>query len=179
MMQMREDRMREDVIGRIGPISLIRLIRPIGPMKTYEKTLLFRVFFHYVYSKPNFVVDSYLSRQVIAHMLKRHFCASADTALHWGKDFAVSPSYHYEAILRGESFDFRLRRHCSHLLDYSRRGLPATFLTRALSFDYSLIQCSDFPPEQLTYVCYSSNCLIHLSIITHKSQNEKYNSIRQ
>lgn len=84
-------------------------------------------FFSVVYNKPNFVVDSYLSRRAIARTLERHFCASADTALHWGKDFAVSPPYRYEANLRRDSLGFRLGRHCSHLLDYSRRGLPATF----------------------------------------------------
>lgn len=40
--------------------------------------------------KPDSVIDSYLSRPVIAHRLKRHFHPKMDTALHVGKDFAVS-----------------------------------------------------------------------------------------
>jgi hypothetical protein len=45
--------------------------------------------------KPNSVVDDHLSGTIVAKRLERHFRALPlrqlpDTALHWGKDFAVS-----------------------------------------------------------------------------------------
>ena len=60
--------------------------------------------------------------------------ACAGTALHPGKDLAVSPSSCDEIIPqtacagRG-TLVFRHRRHCSHLYGYPRRVLPATLLT--------------------------------------------------
>ncbi len=92
--------------------------------------------------KPDSVVDSYLSRSKIALGLKRHFHPKMDTALHVGKDFAVSP-FASLRTLRPQTYTkiipllepsaFRPWRHCSHLLDCSRRALPATILPRFLS----------------------------------------------
>lgn len=50
--------------------------------------------------KPNSVFassanDSHLSGIVVADNLKRHFRIATDTALHTGKDFAVSSAYFY------------------------------------------------------------------------------------
>ena len=53
-----------------------------------------------------------------------------------------------------ESFSFRFRRHCSHLLDCSRRALPATLypvISARSAVPQSGIsqgECSDFPPLQ-------------------------------
>lgn len=50
------------------------------------------------------------------------------TILHIGKDFAVSPLLYNKIIptLANWALAFRRRRHCSHLLDRSRWGLPTT-----------------------------------------------------
>lgn len=69
----------------------------------------------------------YLGGRLLARSSGTLSACAQSTALHWGKDFAVSPLHHCKANLRRDSIGFRLRRHCSHLLDYSRRGLPATF----------------------------------------------------
>src|SRR4051812_34156293 len=72
---------------------------------------------------------------------------SRDTALHRSKDLAVSlwlynygqtyPTYSCEHAGQLKLFNFN--RLCSHLVDCSRRALPATLL---LSFES---RCSDFP----------------------------------
>jgi len=51
--------------------------------------------------KPNSVIDSYLSGLVITGELERHFSLAQDTALHSGKDLAVSPSPFDEIIPKG------------------------------------------------------------------------------
>ena len=57
----------------------------------------------------------------------------SDTALHSGKDLAVSlsmfPSRFTLSIKKSGASFFRQKRHCSHLYSYLRRALPATFLT--------------------------------------------------
>jgi len=53
--------------------------------------------------------------------------ARQSTALHPGKDFAVSPQP-FDWIIPEGTLAFRHWRHCSHLYSYLRRALPATLL---------------------------------------------------
>lgn len=64
---------------------------------------------------------------------------SRDTALHVGKDFAVSPRCRQRDIPRGDPYPFGVGRFCSHLYARARRVLPATILRSCER------TCSDFP----------------------------------
>ncbi len=90
--------------------------------------------------KPNSVSakapDNHMPRNTVASTLER---LSPDflkdirgTALHAGKDFAVSPAHVTVAalplIISREVLCFRSGRLCSHLSPYGGRGLPATLL---------------------------------------------------
>ena len=102
---------------------------------------------HNLYTyKPNSVscillqVDGHLSGPTITRWLKRRSHNKVGTALHRGKNFVVAPSRLRKIIPEG-TLAFRHRRHCSHLLDCSRRALPATLL-----YPQKWTLCSDFPP---------------------------------
>ncbi len=111
--------------------------------------------------KPDSVFGSNLSGPSITLRLLRHSNStfrnidiSSGTALHPGKDLAVSPllSYPYSRVepstLGSGSSDFcKSDRHCSHLYSYLRRALPATLLSDSKSEG-----CPDFPP------CVSLKC---------------------
>ena len=60
------------------------------------------------------VDDGHLSGSVIAHTLERHFRIATNTALHPGKDLAVS-LLPFDRIIPEGTLAFRHRRHCSHL----------------------------------------------------------------
>lgn len=85
----------------------------------------------------------HLSGPDIAVWLKRH-SPIWGTALHRGKDFAVSPFVLLQKLsLQGCRLlrFFRLERLCSHLLRCRRRALPATIPIRPKADSL----CSDFP----------------------------------
>ncbi len=52
----------------------------------------------------------------------------AGTALHRGKDFAVSARSCFRDTLRESLYPFRIKRCCSHLAPFGGRALPATLL---------------------------------------------------
>ena len=89
--------------------------------------------------------DNHLSGMIVTNHLKQHSHLAMSTALHTSKDFAVSiPVLPLELaqhllLSAGRLEPFGSRRLCSHLLDYSRRALPATVL------QYYYWVCSDFP----------------------------------
>lgn len=64
------------------------------------------------------------------------------TALHTGKDLAVSPHIFLYELLPKELLCFRSGRLCSHLATYVGRALPATLLQTMVA-----CVCSDFPPS--------------------------------
>jgi len=95
---------------------------------------------------------------MIAHHLKRHSPhhfserkVMRGTALHPGKDFAVSPFDFTQGKPRmytkinpvKDPLSFRVRRHCSHLLDYPDRRY---LLPSCHSHKSACDECSDFPP---------------------------------
>src|SRR3989344_5527714 len=92
---------------------------------------------------PGHADDSHLSVFSVAREIKRHFRISADTALHPGKDFAVSLRVLPRGLAPlGAPSSFEERRLCSHLSRLGRgRALPATLLPAR-----NTGECSDFPP---------------------------------
>ena len=72
-------------------------------------------------------MDNHLSGLNITIVLERHFHLAVDTALHSGKDLFVA-FLPFDKSTPCGALAFRHRRFCSHLLDYSRRALPATLL---------------------------------------------------
>lgn len=96
--------------------------------------------------KPNSVVDDHLSRALIAQSLKRHFRQKTDTALHGGKDLAVSPPESPRELASGF---FRPQRRLSLSLETSLlapRASRRTGVTRYHSPRLAAGPCSDFPP---------------------------------
>lgn len=59
---------------------------------------------------------------------RTHPMSSSGTALHRGKDLAVSALRRHRDALRESTYPFGISRFCSHLVDCSRRALPATLL---------------------------------------------------
>lgn len=79
--------------------------------------------------KPNSVADDHLSGSIVTDTLERRSRTRAGTALHSGKDLAVSVWRHRQPILPGEDpSSFDTGRFCSHLAPYSGQALPATVL---------------------------------------------------
>lgn len=76
--------------------------------------------------KPSSVVDDHLSGPAITCKLERR--SLAGTALHRGKDFAVSFRNRFRHTLRESTYPFGHGRFCSHLAPRGGRALPATFL---------------------------------------------------
>lgn len=90
-------------------------------------------------------MDSHYSGRCVATKLKRLFlCVNTeDTVLHSGKDLAVSPRLLPNKLIQiciGMPDPFGSRRLCSHLVDYSRWGLPTT------CFDFHRISVRTFLP---------------------------------
>lgn len=64
-----------------------------------------------------------MSLRLFAH-IKKDMC---DAVLHFDKDLAVSFPYHYGTHLVAKGMMlYSVMRFCSHLVDHSRRALPAT-----------------------------------------------------
>lgn len=108
----------------------------------------FFIFFAVSISRILYPTTPRLRGAVIIYLGQRLLFGSSGTpldyargsALHEGKDFAVSPL----DFARGkpqtytrfypfqDTFSFQLKRHCSHLYSYLRRVLPATILPTLL-----------------------------------------------
>lgn len=73
--------------------------------------------------------DSHLSRMIVANHLKRYSTSNVARPCTRVRILPFHPSVS-TGLFPKESFAFRLRRHCSHLLRYRRRALPATLLPR-------------------------------------------------
>lgn len=85
--------------------------------------------------------DDYLSGSVIAHTLERHFRITANTALHPGKNLAVSPRM-LPCGLTHEGY-LVLSSETSLLASLNLR---LTGVTRYLAALANQGECSDFPP---------------------------------
>ena len=73
--------------------------------------------------RPSIWDDCYQSPRAALHLT-----FVRDTALHWGKDFAVSFMPRDMHALQESTVPFGTRRFCSHLAHYCGRALPATYL---------------------------------------------------
>lgn len=106
----------------------------------------------------------HLSRMIVTNHLKRHLHLTMDTALHTGKDLAVS-LLPFDRLVPEGTLAFRHRRHCSHLYSHLRRALPATLLMYAHMRVYTSM-CSDFPLYTKAYSEYPKE---NMYIIQQKS----------
>jgi len=92
------------------------------------------------------MVDDHLSGSTIAHTLERHFALARDTALHPGKDLAVSPRMLPYGLTHMGCFFLSLE---ASLL--APLKLLSTGVTRYPTAQLSPSECSDFPPRKLPY----------------------------
>lgn len=103
-----------------------------------EKTALWRRFFIVCIRKPNSVL-----RNIYLRRLSPIACSGTlgkpSTALHTGKDFAVSLSCHHEIILQENPSLSALASLLAPL------WLPTTGVTRYPAAQIALCVCSDFP----------------------------------
>jgi len=129
---------KSDSINRTSKTyGFIRPIRPIHPIRPIRPFILFFVLKKHPYSECFFIVCIisrilswtviYLGVRLLARSSGTLSTYVESTALHWGKDFAVSFSYYYQTNPMKDLLSFRLSRFCSHLSRYRGRGLPATF----------------------------------------------------
>jgi hypothetical protein len=102
-------------------------------------------------------------------MLPQASCCLPNLALHSSKDLAVSFAKFPEQLIPKDPFTFLLKRHCSHLLGYPRRVLPATIVENSLRNRYRisfLLKTSLFGKNFENFFC--------LTISKHKNLFQKF-----